>query len=204
MKRRLILTLTVLLLTTHAAFALFCSQCGHNLAQDANFCSTCGKACRGGSSSGDTPQISTTSPSAPPMIQPMPVVTPIMTTECTPEYLVTSPYLYLNSQRLDRHHPIRVLEIRGSQARVMFTCGTNRSKALACWLTIGDLERHTNWRHHVSATFPIPAPVCITHYPKRRHVHTPVIVIDHKRKPRHGKHDHCSPPWSIFTPRGRH
>ncbi|HNV68960.1 MAG TPA: zinc ribbon domain-containing protein [Candidatus Ozemobacteraceae bacterium] len=198
MKRRLILTLMVLLLTTGPAFALFCSQCGHNLADDANFCSSCGKACRDGSSSIDTSPVPTVSPSAPPMVQPVQVVTPIMTTDVAPAYLVTSPYLYLNSQRLDRHHPIRVLEVRGSQARVMFVSNSNPCRPISCWVTIGDLERHTTWRPQFQIVVPGPAPFCFTRSPKRRPIHAPVVVVDHKRKHRHDKHDRHGSTRVIF------
>ncbi len=204
MKRHLVLVLMALLLTTNSAFALFCSQCGQNLADDANFCSACGKACRSGSVPTNTPQpVVTGSPSAI-EVHPPPVVSPVIANETVPTYLVTSPCVYLSSRRLERHHPIQVLEYRGNQARVTFVSRTTPYRQTTCWITVGDLERHTTWRPQFRVSFPIPAPICVTHSPKRRHVHAPVIIIDHKRKPRHERHDHCAPPWPIFKPRGGH
>lgn len=198
MKRHVILFLIALLLTTNAAFALFCTQCGQSLPTEANFCSACGRACREASTLSDTPQVPVTAPSSPVLVQPVAVVPSVITNDPVPAYLVTSPYPYLNSQRLDRHHSLQVLEIRDSQARVMFASKGNPYQHTTCWITVGDLERHTNWRPHFRVMLPIPAPFCITRSPKRRHVHAPIVINDHKQKHRHEKHQHHPSSRLIF------
>ena len=197
MKKQVILILMILLLTANSAFALFCTQCGQNMATDANFCPACGKA-----RSSSSPETTTLSGGAPPS-SPAPATPVVIQSyasqevfsqpvldEGAREYVVTSPYLYADRQYLSRHESIRVLEVCGGSARILHRGKYSRSQPVSCWVSLRDLELHTTWRPCPETVIrvAIPTPVCVTRRPKHRQVHAPVIVIGHDRNNRHDRH----------------
>lgn len=64
----------------------------------------------------------------------------------TATYIVTSPYLIVSNQRLNRGEPIWIVDVNGAMVKIMHMGVGRSSEPIYGWVSIYDVERRTNWR----------------------------------------------------------
>lgn len=123
----------------------------------------------------------------------------------TLNYVVTSPYLLVDNQRLNRGEPIWVIDVVSGSAKVLHM-GRGRSLQPICgWVSVYDLEKRSNWRSdpvffYSSAPVSSPTTTVIYREPepkviiiagKKRYPyrHRPWPRYPHDRRDKHDKHD---------------
>lgn len=105
----------------------------------------------------------------------------------TANFVVTSSYLLINNQRLNRGEPFWVIDVSGANAQILHMGRSRYPAPVTGFISVYDLEKRSNWRSHPDFFYSSAPPVNV-HYDKPA---TEVKVVVYERKPYYYRHH----PW---------
>ncbi|MEW6708471.1 MAG: zinc ribbon domain-containing protein [Candidatus Riflebacteria bacterium] len=114
------------------------------------------------------------------------------TRKTTQLFKITSAYLLINNQRLNRGEPLWIIDVSGANAQVLHMGHSGYPTPVTGWVSIYDLEKRSNWRSDPDFFYSSAPPVNYN-FEKPE---TQVKVVIYERKPYHYRHY----PWGKRNP----
>lgn len=111
------------------------------------------------------------------------------------DFRVTSAYLLVNNQRLNRNEPFWVIDVSGANAQILHMGRAQYSEPVSGWISVYDLEKRSNWRSDPDFFYSSTPPPAYTF----ERPQTEVKVVVYERKPYHWRHY----PWGKRYPQKR-
>lgn len=71
-------------------------------------------------------------------------------------FVVTSSYLLVDNQRINRGEPFWVIDVVSASAKVLHMGHGRSSQPICGWISVYDLERRSNWRSHPAFFYSAP------------------------------------------------